>query len=206
MYICNYCNRVLKHAYEKCPGCGGSSFKTKAFIGETIIENPPKGGYKVNIKNYKKSLRSANCTMLMGIIIDLVGVFLIYISLSGDFPGGDFRIVFILIFVLPIFYGGTYFFTRGLKKRSKFKKMMVKTIKLSKKGMLVKSMPYKMIYTTKMFEFNERIEVKFKNSSGVEIPLYSEPKHYKKNDKYDTVDLLIDPNDYSNYFIDYEIF
>ena len=58
MHICNYCGRVLKHDYEKCPGCGSSSFKNKAYLGETIIKNPPKDGYKVNTSNYEKFLRN----------------------------------------------------------------------------------------------------------------------------------------------------
>ena len=69
MYICNYCNRVLKQEYEKCPGCGGSSFKTKAFLGETIIKEPPKGGYKINTENYKKSLRIANIFVIIGLVL-----------------------------------------------------------------------------------------------------------------------------------------
>ena len=207
MYICNYCNRVLKHEYEKCPGCGGSSFKTKAFLGETIIKEPPKDGYKVNIKNYKKSIKIANFTILFRIFVSLFALFFMNIFFKSNFPeDGLFKLAISLIFFLPFFLVGMHFFTKGLKKRKKFKRLMTKTIKLSKKGILVKAMPYKMIYTSKNFEFNERIEVKFKNSNGVEIPLYSEPKHYKKKDSYDTADLLIDPNDYSNYFVDFEIY
>lgn len=70
---------------------------------------------------------------------------------------------------------------------------------LARKGWLVKNMPY----TVK----DGRIKVVFKNSNGVDIPLLSaleyDIKMSRERDK--TVDLLIDPNDYSNYFIDYKI-
>ena len=69
MYICNYCNRVLKEEYEKCPGCGGSSFKTKAFLGDVIIKEPPKGGYKLNTKNFEKSLNTANIFIIIGLFL-----------------------------------------------------------------------------------------------------------------------------------------
>ena len=59
MHICNYCNRVLKEDYETCPGCGGNSFKNKAFIGDIVIKDPPKDGYILddsNIRKLKKEL------------------------------------------------------------------------------------------------------------------------------------------------------
>ena len=55
MYVCNYCNRHLKEEYEVCPGCGATSFKTKSFLGEIVISDPPKDGYKLNVSNFETS-------------------------------------------------------------------------------------------------------------------------------------------------------
>ena len=51
------------------------------------------------------------------------------------------------------------------------------------------------------------IQVEYENASGQKIPLKSESKYDNKiSNKNGTADLLIDPNDYSNYFIDIEIY
>ncbi len=209
MYICNYCNRVLKQEYEKCPGCGGSSFKTKAFLGETIIKEPPKGGYKINVENYQKSVKSTRITMIIGIVLTMIPAvfelpFLVITLLSGDpapllvsaLSTGTFMLIGIIIMVV------------GIKNKKKLKKEMNRATKLAKHGMLVKGMPYKEVNTGTMVmgKYYKCIEVKFTNSAGVEIPLYSETKYDADIKNPETVDLLIDPNDYSNYFIDYEIY
>lgn len=51
------------------------------------------------------------------------------------------------------------------------------------------------------------MQVEYENASGQIIPLKSEAKYNNVlSDKDGTVDLLIDPNDYSNFFIDIEIY
>jgi RNA polymerase subunit RPABC4/transcription elongation factor Spt4 len=201
MYICNYCNRVLKQEYEKCPGCGGSSFKTKAFLGETIIKETPKGGYKINVENYKKSLRIANIFVIIGIaLIVMPSIFALPFLLLGM---GE-----IILFIPFGATLGLIMFGIAFSNKRKVKKSMNRAIKLSKNGMLVKGMPYKEVNTGTFVgnKYYKCIEVKFKNSAGVEIPLYSETKYDADIKNPETVDLLIDPNDYSNYFIDYEIY
>ena len=51
------------------------------------------------------------------------------------------------------------------------------------------------------------MKVTYENANGVKIPLVSDIK-YSSSDvpNKDTVDLLIDPNDYSKFYIDYEIY
>ena len=82
--------------------------------------------------------------------------------------------------------------------------------KLSTKGILVKSLDYDIVDTGSYVgdRHYKCIKVVYKNSNGVEIPLFSETKYDLLSNKkeYETVDLLIDPDDYSNYFIDYEIY
>ncbi len=201
MFICNYCNCVLKNEYETCPNCGGSSFKTKAFLGETIIETPPKGGYKIDVSNFKRKIRNANIAIVVGSILTFILTVMnlpFLILFSSAF--------FIAIVPFEAIIGLIVLFI-GISEKRKTKKAMYKALKLSKEGILVKAMPYELINTGTYVagKYYKCIMVKFKNSAGIEIPLYSETK-FKNNINDDTVDLLIDPNDYSNYFIDYEIF
>jgi len=205
MQICNYCNRVLKHEYEKCPGCGGSSFSNKAYLGEEIIKKPPKDGYKINTDNYYKSIK--NCNIIAGIGLLFVVIFILF---SSPFLlVGLFEPTLLLPELIPIAIGIAI-----LVARSKYKKKMKKEIeraeKLSTKGILVKNIPYKAVETGTMVNgyYYKCLQVNFKNSQGVEIPLYSETKFdiEKNMEKDKTADLLIDPDDYSNYFIDFEIF
>ena len=99
-------------------------------------------------------------------------------------------------------------FAIAFSSKRKTKKAMNRALKLAKTGMLVKGIQYKEINTGTMVmgKYYKCIEVNFKNSAGVEIPLYSETKYDADIKNPETVDLLIDPDDYSNYFIDYEIY
>ena len=190
MYVCNYCKRVLKDEYEKCPGCGGSSFKTKSYLGEVIISDPPKDGYKININNYVRKIRNLNIAIFITIIVTILLVILFFPFIIMP---NLFGILFIIFFI---------------KKKKESKNDIKRINKLCKKGILVKGMKYKVVNTGTMVagHYYKCIEVNYKNANGIEIPLYSETKYDIEKYKKDTVDLLIDPDDYSNYFIDYEIY
>ena len=205
MHICNYCGRVLKHDYEKCPGCGGSSFKNKAYLGEEIIKTPPKDGYKINLENYKKEIKNLKTVILILVVILSIDFLLslpfAFVAFFGDmgsiaFLGGA-GVTFFVFLIIIIFQ------INGIKK---LKEKMKAAEKLAKYGVLVKNIPYQ-VYKNGQ-SVSECLKLIYKNSAGVEKPLFSEPKHdlkeKMKND--DTADLLIDPEDYSNYFIDFEIY
>ncbi len=203
MHVCNYCGRVLKYDYEKCPGCGGSSFKNKAYLGEEVIKEPPKDGYKINVENYKRKMRNANITSIIGIILVVVPLLwslpLLLIGIVGMLLFFPFEIIIGIILIIV-----------GNKIKRQTKKEMKRATKLAKKGILVKNMPYEAAPTgtfvgSKVYKC---IKVNYKNSAGVEIPLFSETKFDidEKMKSDDTADLLIDPDDYSNYFIDFEIY
>ncbi len=201
MYICNYCNRVLKEEYEKCPGCGASSFKTKVFLGDVIIKEPPKGGYKVNLENYQKTLKTGKIFKIIGIVTAVAPILFALPFLLIGFS--EMLIMFPIESII-----GIVFFCIGFNITRKTKKAMKKATKLAKHGVLVKGIPYKEVNTGAMAmgKWYKCIEVKYKNANGVEIPLYSETKYNADVKNPETVDLLIDPDDYSNYFIDYEIY
>ena len=205
MHTCNYCGCVLKHDYEKCPNCGGSSFSNKSYLGEEIITTPPKDGYKINISNYKKTIRNCNIGALCGVLF-MIGLIIL---LSPFILIGFAEPAMSLVVAIPLFIGiiiivGIFSIKKATKKELK------KALKLAHEGILIKNMPYEAIETGTMVagHYYKCIQVKYKNSAGIEIPLYSETK-YNMEDKMkvdDTADLLIDPDDYSNYFIDFEIF
>ena len=190
MHICNYCKRVLKEDYEKCPGCGNTDFSNKAFLGEVVIDTPPKDGYKINIDNYKKAIKNARIVILSGIL------FLIIFDIIC-FP----FIFFTTLIGIGIIYVGHIYKKNSIENIKRVEK-------LCKKGLLVKGLKYKLVNTGTMFmgKYYKCFMVNYKNSAGVEIPLYSETKFDVDKKKNKTVDLLIDPDDYSNYFIDYEIY
>ena len=89
MYICNYCKRNFKKKHETCPVCGGINFSEKAYLGETIIKTPPKGGYKINMDNFEERRKRNKKSTMIGILI-AIGV------LAFEFP-------FSLIAILSIF-------------------------------------------------------------------------------------------------------
>ena len=201
MHDCNYCGRILKHEYEKCPGCGGNSFKDRAYLGEEIIKTPPSGGYKINTNKYIIEI-------IINLIIVLVATMLLIITINNINEKTLILMVTFAILELAFLGGGLKLLISGIKETKRLKK-------LSQKGMLVKNMPYELVSIGFIKKKNEpkkeilrKIKVVFKNSDGVEIPLISDDKNNveetAKND--DTADLLIDPNDYSNFYIDFEIY
>lgn len=224
MYICNYCGTILKKEYEICPNCGGSSFENKSDLGEIIIREPPKDGFKVNLNNMNQHLNKAIKIKRWGvfllflpiIVIAIMAVlFLILISLyaiitqtaDGEIHTTEsfFSYALGFIFFTPLSLSimgaivGLVLFIIGIASKKACKKEIERIKALSIKGMLIKNIPYTVS--------NDCMRIVFKNSAGVEIPLYSESKFdiRKMMDIDKTADLLIDPDDYANYYIDYEI-
>ena len=216
MYICKYCGRVLKTHYDQCPGCGSTSFQTTSFIGEKIIEHPPKNGYILKTTNYERSKKLANTWKWIGIaFIVLTIMFLLPFFIVGSLTISEDKIFGFGFIVLPLLME-LFFILIGVgiiigakKSQKKAQEDINRVNKLAQNGLLVKNMPYELTHSGT--EINGKviycIKVVYKNATGQEIPLISEAKYDNKlgNDK-GTVDLLIDPQDYSNYYIDFEIY
>lgn len=201
MYICNYCNSILKEHYEKCPNCGGTSFSTKSYLGEIIIKEPPKDGYHLNKQHFIKEKKNNNIFLFLGIGFILFG-------LISCLPFLIFSIFAYLAGVVVTSFVGFLLIIVSNPKRKRLKNQIKKLDKLSKKGILVKKLPYEIVNTGTMVfgKYYKCIRVDYKNSQGISIPLFSETKYDIENHDIESVDLLIDPDDYSNYFIDYEIY
>ena len=216
MLVCNYCGRNLKNDYNTCPGCGSTFFQRISDFGEKVIKKPPEGGYIINVDNYEKSKKFANIFMWIGwgslifiIMFDLpfllggilVGQEDIIFGLTFSITSLAVTIPFVIVSIIFIFI------SKSMKNKAQENILRVK--KLAMEGFLVKNMPYKLVSSGTVIN-NQPIyciQVEYENPSGQKISLQSEPRYNNKlSDKNGTVDLLIDPNDYSNYYIDLEIY
>ena len=214
MYVCNYCNRKLKNHYEVCPGCGGNTFTEKSYLGETTIEIPPVGGYKLDLSNYytaiKKTKRNSNIAFVVAFIfflIDLPFTLISFLTISGEITDIVSYVFLITTIGIPlaIVIGSLIYRRKNIKN---YTNDINRISKLSTTGLLVKGLKYQLENDgTKVMDkpIHFYIKVTYENANGSKIPLTSEIK-YNRPEQDDTADLLIDPNDYSNYFIDFEIY
>lgn len=205
MFKCNYCGRIFKKSFEECPGCGAASFKKIMEIDNLVIDKPPEGGYKLDLSNFNKQ-------QLIYFFCILIGIMIILVTLAPAFQAPN------IVDAITIFLSDSLLFTiigiilisvmlylnKGIKQKVK------KIEKLKYKGILIKNMKFDKIqqgnnpFTKKPIY---AIRVVYKNANGIEMPLISENK-YNKNitKKNKTVDLLIDLDDFNNYYIDFEIY
>ena len=215
MLVCNYCGRNLKNHYDACPGCGSTSFHTTSYVGEVVIKSPPKGGYHIKNDNFTKAKKFGAIFKWVGIaiIIFMILTFIPFFvaglfTMNEDFGFGLSFILLPLCSSIIFIIVGIGFYIGGVKYQKNVGKDMEKIQKLAKTGTLIKNIPYEL--TPSNIQVNGRdiycLKILYKNASGSEIPLISEPKYNNAlGDKDGTCDLLIDPNDYSNYYIDLEI-
>lgn len=216
MFVCNYCGRYLKNEYKNCPGCGSTSFSTVSWFGEKIIKDPPPGGYKLNMKNYESIKKASNIAigisviLLIIVILSMIPLILAgFISIPHDKNFGLGFIVMSSSVALPFFFIGLVFIFIAIIIKAITTQNIKKLKALSQKGLLVKNMPYQLVEsgTTVNQQPVYCIKVEYENANGIKIPLISEQKFNNLlGDKDGTVDLLIDSDDFSNYYIDVEIY
>lgn len=109
-------------------------------------------------------------------------------------------LIFLLLPLIFIIIGG-----KGISKVNKRVKIINE---LNNNGKLVKNLRYTLV-NSNMSVNGVRIKiplVKYTLPTGVEVDLYGDARHDKKHfDKDGLVDLVIDENNPTNYFIDFEI-
>ena len=223
MQVCNYCGRYLKQKYDNCPACGSKDFKTIQNYGEIRIDTPPKDGYKVNLENYyykKKSNRTITLVGLYSILCVLVigiPMIVIPIKMFGETENNSFETAFLLFFVgfiviaiISFMKSSSKIFKESNKMNSNTKKDIKKVEYLSKHGVLIKNLKYTIKPIKEQINGNKtvyNIEVIYEIEKGKTKNFISEPKYLSALGRDDgTVDLLIDPKDTDNYFIDFEIY
>lgn len=214
MYKCEYCKRYLKKKYKECPSCGSSKFKKVQNVGEVIIKQPPKDGYNVNLKNIEHGRKGL---LPFIIIVFLFVVSAIYIGLpiislfssSNNDKYLTFKIVFALIMIF-IFIGLLIMVYKTFSKKSRngLNDEVERIKKLAKNGMLIKNLKYEIKPLKNSIDKSiYKIRIIYEIEKGKTMCFESEPKYSTALGRSDgTVDLLIDPNDYTNYFIDFEIY
>ncbi len=210
MYKCDYCGRYLKTHYDECPGCGSVKFSHENISKVLRVEKPPEGGYKISMGNFKK--QKIVGYILVGISIFMFLAFLPF-SLIFTFAGFSFEFpefsLIGLMFPLFEFLFVALFAGLGIMQFKSVNNQTKKLKKLSTTGVLIKNLDYKVVSSGTVINGQDIkcIEVIYKPKEDVEIPLRSEAKFDGKLSRKDgTVDLLIDPNDHSNYYIAFEIY
>lgn len=216
MLVCNYCGRNLKNDYETCPGCGSHSFKKIDMIEQYAINKPPEDGYKIKIESYEKSLKMAKIVKWIGIgLLFFISLFEIpfllggFMTINEDVGFGASFIAISLCTTIPFFAVGIGLIVGSIKSKKKAKNNIERVNKLAKTGVLIKNIPYELKPTGTIINGEKiyYIQVLYESKSGKKIPLNSEPKYNTiLGDNDGTADLLIDPNDISNYYIDFEIY
>ena len=215
MFICEYCGRHLKKKYDNCPACGGTNFKKVQNIGEVRITEPPKDGYQVNLINFKEEKKShwGSTFLLLWTLVFAYSFLLGIVSFFKAFDGLEAIIIpaiFIGVACISIIPIIKLFFKNSKQIISTSNKDIKRIKYLSKNGMLIKNLKYKIKPVKNQIQGNKtiyRIQVIYEIEKGKTMNFESEPKYLTALGRDDgTVDLLIDPNDYSNYFIDFEIY
>ena len=214
MYQCKNCGRYLKSSYNNCPGCGSNNFQQVDNTGVMKITNVPQGGYKINFNNIKKDNIFELVLIIFGIIFIGAGLYttfvfigfnLLVLKTTGESVVGSEPILFDLPFIII----GVVLLYVGIKANKKHKVKIEKLKKLTQIGVLIKNLPYDVKPTGTIVNGRSVycIEIMYELDNGTKIPLISEGRHDGQlSSEEGTVDLLIDPNDYSNYYIDFEIY
>lgn len=217
MYKCNYCGRYLKKKYDTCPGCGGNNFSKEASYTTKVIKEPPEGGYKINFNNYnikKNEFAVPKWTLIIIFTIEIafiaiffkVGVDLIK---EKELLGGLIFLIISIIFIISTIISAIKMIKPFKTKEDKLEDNMDKIKTLKTKGILIKNLPYelKVVNKKQVGKKTYYIHVIYEIEKGHTLSLKSEPKYTGPLGREDgTVDVLIDPNDYSNYYIDFEIY
>ncbi len=219
MQVCNYCGRNLKQHYEICPGCGSNSFMEKIDPGDYyIIETPPTGGYKLDIESLKGQAKFAKLFKYIGIAFLVFEAFFMipffgvpFLSSKMGMNDSAFNIAWtgsLLIFIPCFSIVPIIFIIIGSNIQKRSKKDIERIETLAKTGTLIKNIPYQTVSSG--YTVNDRqimaLQIAYKTPDGKVLNLKSNPKFDNKVfDPDGKADLLIDPKDYTNYYIDIEI-
>ena len=203
MRICKYCGRNFRSTVESCPGCGSNSFSDHPKRGEYAISIPPEKGYNIRTTYYTQNLLMVQLLVILDFFV-LLGftrtvvdevIHYGFITAINDIITSWFDILCIILAILLIVW--------GLGKMNELNEKIAKLRIISFNGVLVKHLPYTL---EQISEKQYLIKIEYETPSGQMINLVSEPKGDDFiHDADGKVDLLIDPNDYSNFFIEVNI-
>lgn len=147
--------------------------------------------------------------VMISVIIFTFSFFFIRPSSFGNSYSFDFTFAFVHACIDLVIIGiGVLLFSIGFNGVRKANSDLERVMVLSQRGILIKNIPYEIVLSNVYINGNPIccLKIIYKSATGTEIPLISDQKFNGiYPDKDGTCDLLIDSNDYSNYFIDFEI-
>ena len=158
--------------------------------------------FTIIIMNHRNLKRYILC--LLGLIF---GHFLITVFLAYDFYIKDNIALAMLVAINNIYdfftMGASYICALLISKLLLLNWDKKKNKKLIDKGVIIKNLEYTLV-PDKINPSLKRIKVNYVSKNGIDYDLLSKQLiSYEPSDK--TVDLLIDQDDVSNYYIDFEI-
>ena len=215
MLVCCYCGRNFKNEYDVCPGCGSHTFKKVVSSNNIVIKSPPVNGYNIEIDSYEKSKKLTNIFKWVGLIIVIImPIFDLPFIISGislldeDYSFGIQFILVPLVISLIFIIIGIGFIVVAFKVKKNTNREIERVKKLAQTGILIKNLSYELVPSGTIINGVPVYCIKvLYDNNGTEVPFVSNPKYSGKLGDIDgTADLLVDPNDFSNYYIDFEIY
>lgn len=197
MYKCKYCGRYLKNNYNDCPGCGSNTFEITHNKGTIKITNVPDGGYKIKYIDLKVKYFEGILILLLGITIVISGFYSLTFQTTLSMLMAN--ALFLLFGLSVVFW--------GINSKNTYRDKIDKIKRLKFNGILIKNLTYEINQLGFTQDNNLRyfIETIYINENGRKVKYISNNK-YGNPKGAGTVDLLIDPKDHDNYFIDFEIY
>ena len=204
MYQCIYCGNRTDDKNSPCKGCGSEEFKKYEEEKPTVITRVSQGGYTLKI-NYdelnKEQKKKLKLFFKMFIIVFILNIGVLIFA--RKYLGAYIKIPLIMVgscALISLLIMPKLLNRYNVAKKSKYKY-------LANHGVLIKKLKYRVIHRD-LSNHNYKIcflEVNYEDKDGNIIKLKSHPFY---DDKFpsDRVDLLIDPNDYTNYYIDFNIY
>lgn len=150
--------------------------------------------YDISLKNIKKGIGFYSIFFFIGLFF---GIFVIIPSFQTKEPLISLILIFPVVFLLVGGIGIINIFKRIKKVK-----------RLNQVGKLYKNIPYTLVPSGMSVNNNQIMKpvAKFKLPNGSLISLEGDPRHdFVKGDSDGYIDLVLDPDDYSNYFLDYDI-
>jgi len=149
--------------------------------------------YKINYSNFRRMYKKNIYGIILLLILLIGEVYFKFENIKGN--------IILIVMTFGLFLWELIGMIRIKNK--------INTVKgLANNGTLISNLSYARIKETHGFDANnphEHIEVTYNTVDGRKLILRSEPKYDFYCDRPDVVDLLIDLNDTSKYFIDFNI-
>ena len=210
MEKCSYCGSIYNKHYETCPACGANSFISEITEEGLMMDTPPQDGYHLKLEDLRYLGNDTQIITWLGIILVILGPLInipvmIIIKSNGGVSDTPISYIVFTFFMLILILIGTGVVIYDNNRRNIRKIKLEKLKALSKKGRLIKNLPYEIVSSSYEGAFNLRVN--YFDPEGKLHTLESLPKTGLDPEEITDkrVDLLVDPNDYTNYYIDFEI-